>query len=64
MPKQNIIPPRWTTREVAQFLRASLRSIQTYRDSENLPHLRISARKFLYDPLEVAAWAKKRGNGF
>jgi len=53
--------PRWITREVAQHLRASERSVANYRDKEGLPHIKINARKILYDPAEVEAWARKRG---
>lgn len=61
MPKQIFIPPpRWVTRETAQYLRASERSVQNYRDHEGLPHIRVSPRKILYDPKEVERWAKQR----
>ena len=62
MPKQiqTSTADRWKTADVAQHLRASMRSVQNYRDYEGLPHLRINARKFLYVPSEVAAWARAR----
>jgi len=65
MPKQIIIPPpRWTTRETSDHFRTTDRSIQNWRDKEGLPHLKINARKILYIPEEVDAWARKRaGNG-
>ena len=63
MPKQNIPmipPPRWITRDTAKALRCSMRSVQNYRDNCGLPFMKISARKFIYDPAAVEQWAKAR----
>jgi len=45
-----------TTRELAKQLSVSTRTIQSWRDVEMLPHIRITSRSFRYVWEEVEQW--------
>ncbi len=61
MPKQIIqTPTRWVTKEVAEHFRTTDRTILNWRNNAGLPCIRIIARKIVYDPHELEAWARQR----
>jgi excisionase family DNA binding protein len=45
-----------TTRELAERLSVSTRTIQAWRDTGKLPHIRITARSFRYVWEQVELW--------
>jgi len=49
-----------TTQELAERLSVSTRTIQSWRDTEKLPHIRITARSFRYVWEQVERWLAKK----
>ena len=45
-----------TTRELAERLSVSTRTIQAWRDTGKLPHIRLTARSFRYVWEQVELW--------
>jgi phage terminase Nu1 subunit (DNA packaging protein) len=54
------LPQRLTTREVADFFRVSLRTVQNWRDEYGLPHVRLNPRVIRYDLGELMAWRQRK----
>ena len=51
-----------TTRQLAEMLSVTPRTIQNYRDAGRIPYLRVTARKFLYVWEQVERALSKRHN--
>ena len=51
-----------TTRELAEMLSVTTRTVQAYRDAGRIPFLRVTARKFLYVWEQVERALAKRHN--
>jgi excisionase family DNA binding protein len=53
---------RWTTRDVADFLRVHPKTVERYVRLYGLPCCRLGGR-YRFDPVQVARWLESRKEG-